>query len=79
MATILAHLEVHPGRAEWEVIMADMVRQTFEQEEQVLRYEYFKGQEPLHYYLLSFEDKRAFYLHQASDYHEGHDFGVLAM
>ena len=48
MATILAHLEVHPGKeAEWEAIMADMVRQTFEQEEQVLRYEYFKGQEPL--------------------------------
>ena len=81
MATILAHLEVYPGKeAEWEAIMADMVRQTFEQEEQVLRYEYFKGQEPLHYYcLLSFEDKWAFYLHQASDYHEGHDFeSVLA-
>ncbi len=81
MATILAHLEVYPGKeAEWEAIMADMVRQTFEQEEQVLRYEYFKGQEPLHYYcLLSFEDKWAFYLHQASEYHEGHDFeGVLA-
>ena len=81
MATILAHLEVHPGKeVEWEAIMADMVRQTFEQEAQVLRYEYFKGREPLHYYcLLSFEDKWAFYLHQASDYHEGHDFeGVLA-
>ena len=81
MATILAHLEVHLGKeAEWEAIMADMVRKTFEQEEQVLRYEYFKGQEPLRYYcLLSFEDKWAFYLHQASDYHEGHDFeSVLA-
>ena len=68
MATILAHLEVHPGKeAEWEAIMAEMVRQTFEQEEQVIRYEYFKGQETLHYYcLLSFEDKWAFYLHQAS-------------
>ena len=42
--------------------MADMVRQTFEQEKQALRYEYFKGVEPLHYYcLLSFEDKWAFY------------------
>ena len=38
MATILAHLEVHPGKeTEWEAIMADMVRQTFEQEDQVLR------------------------------------------
>lgn len=81
MATILAHLEIKPGKeAEWEAIMADMVRQTFEQEDQVLRYEYFKAQKPLHYYcLLSFEDKWAFYLHQASDYHEGHDFeSVLA-
>ena len=81
MATILAHLEIKPGKeAEWEAIMADMVRQTFEQEDQVLRYEYFKAQKPLHYYcLLSFEDKWASYLHQASDYHEGHDFeGVLA-
>jgi len=81
MATILAHIEIKPGtESQWESIMADMVSQTFAHEEQVLRYEYFKGQSPLHYYcLLSFEDKWAFYLHQASDYHEGHDFeAVLA-
>jgi len=81
MATILAHIEIKPGtESEWEAIMADMVSQTFAHEERVLRYEYFKGQRPLHYYcLLSFEDKWAFYLHQASDYHEGHDFeSVLA-
>ena len=81
MATILAHLEIKPGmEAQWEAIMSDMVRETFEKEARVLRYEYFKGQEPLHYYcLLSFEDKWAFYLHQASDHHEGYDFeSVLA-
>ena len=81
MAPILAHLEIKPGmEAQWETIMSDMVREPFEKEARVLRYEYFKGQTPLHYYcLLSFEDKWAFYLHQASDYHEGHDFeGVLA-
>ena len=81
MTTILAHLEIKPGKeAKWEAIMADMVRQTFAKEEKVIRYEYFKGQKPLQYYcLLSFEDKWAFYLHQASDYHEGHDFeDVLA-
>jgi quinol monooxygenase YgiN len=79
MATILAHIEIQPGtEAKWEAIMADMVKQTFEQEEGVLRYEYFKGQKPLHYYcLLSFEDKWAFYVHQASDYHEGHDFASV--
>ena len=76
MATILAHIDIQPGKeAKWEAIIADMVKQTFEQEEGVLRYEYFKGQTPNHYYcLLSFEDKWAFYVHQASDYHEGHDF-----
>ena len=32
MATILAHLEVHPGKeAEWEAIMADMVRLKLQQ------------------------------------------------
>ncbi len=79
MATILAHIQIQPGKEpEWEAIMADMVTQTFEQEEGVLRYEYFKGQKPLHYYcLLSFEDKWAFYVHQASDYHEGHDFAAV--
>ena len=76
MATLLAHIEINPGKEDkWEAIMADMVRQTFEQEDEVLRYEYYKGQKPNFYYcLLSFTDKWAFYLHQGSDYHEGHDF-----
>ena len=76
MATLLAHIEINPGKEDkWEAIVADMVKQTFEQEEGVLRYEYFKGQKPNFYYcLLSFTDKWAFYLHQGSDYHEGHDF-----
>ena len=81
MATILAHIEIKPGtEAQWEAIMSDMVSHTFAHEDGVLRYEYFKGQSPLHYYcLLSFEDKWAFYVHQASEYHEGHDFeSVLA-
>jgi quinol monooxygenase YgiN len=79
MTTILAHIDIQPGKeAEWEAIMADMVKHTFDQEEGVLRYEYFKGQKPNHYYcLLSFEDKWAFYTHQVSEYHEGHDFGSV--
>ena len=53
MATILAHIEIKPGKeAQGEAIMTDMVRQTFEQEDQVLCCEYFKGREPLHYYCL---------------------------
>ena len=81
MATILAHIEIKPGKEEkWEAIMADMVKHTFAEEAGVLRYEYFKGQKPNFYYcLLSFKDKQAFYVHQISDYHEGHDFDdVLA-
>lgn len=81
MASLLAHIQIKPGKEEkWEAIMRDMVHHTFGTEEGVIRYEYWKGQEPLSYYcLLSFKDKWAFYHHQMSDHHEGHDFAdVLA-
>ena len=81
MATLLAHIQIQPGKEDkWEAIMRDMVHHTFGTEEGVIRYEYWKGQEPLSYYcLLSFKDKWAFYHHQMSDHHEGHDFAdVLA-
>ncbi len=81
MTTLLAHIQIKPGKeAKWEGIMHDMVTETFGTEDGVLRYEYWKGQEPLSYYcLLSFKDKWAFYHHQMSDHHEGHDFAdVLA-
>lgn len=75
MTTILAHIEIQKGKEEtFETIMTDMVKHTLD-EQGVLRYEYFKGQKPnLYYCLLSFEDKWAFYRHQNSDHHEGHDF-----
>lgn len=77
MATILAHIEIQEGKEDkWEAIIEDMVTRTFADETGVIRYEYFKGQKPNFYYcLLSFEDKWAFYRHQNSDHHEGHDFG----
>ena len=81
MATLLAHIQIKPGKEEkWEAIMRDMVHHTFATEEGVLRYEYWKGHEENSYYcLLSFKDKWAFYHHQMSDHHEGHDFAdVLA-
>jgi quinol monooxygenase YgiN len=81
MATLLAHITIQPGKeAKWEAIMHDMVAETFGTEDGVIRYEYWKGQEPLSYYcLLSFKDKWAFYHHQMSDHHERHDFAdVLA-
>jgi quinol monooxygenase YgiN len=81
MTTLLAHIQIKPGKEEkWEAIMRDMVARTFAEEEGVVRYEYWKGQEANSYYcLLSFRDKWAFYDHQMSDHHESHDFGdVLA-
>jgi quinol monooxygenase YgiN len=76
VTTILAHIEIKPGKEEkFEAIMKDMVERTFSEEDDVLRYEYFKGQKENFYYcLLSFKDKWAFYHHQNSDHHEGHDF-----
>ena len=79
MTTLLAHIRIKPGtEAKWEAIIADMVARTFATEHGVKRYEYWKGQEPNSYYcLLSFADKWAFYAHQMSDHHEGHDFGAV--
>lgn len=75
MTTILAHIEIKEGKEEkWEGIMEDMVKETMK-EAGVIRYEYWKAQIPNAYYcLLSFKDKWAFYEHQNSDHHEGHDF-----
>jgi quinol monooxygenase YgiN len=81
VTTLLAHLKIKPGMAEkWEAIMRDMVKETFAHETGVKRYEYWKGEGELSYYcLLSFDDKWAFYAHQMSPHHEGHDFAeVLA-
>jgi quinol monooxygenase YgiN len=77
MTTLLAHIRIKPDKLEkWEAIMADMVRQTHATEPGVVRYEYWKGEAENSYYcLLSFRDKWAFYHHQMSDHHEGHDFG----
>jgi quinol monooxygenase YgiN len=73
MSSLLAKIQIHPGKeAEFEDVMAYMYRQTHTTEEGVLRYEYWRGREPGHYYcLLSFRDAAAFWRHQASDHHEG--------
>lgn len=76
MTTLLAHIRIKADKLDkFEAITQDMVKQTLETETGVTRYEYWKGQEENFYYcLLSFEDKWAFYRHQMSDHHEGHDF-----
>ena len=72
MATLLAHIRVKEGReAEFEAVAAELYRETHASEPACLRYEYWRGAEPGHYYsLLSFEDFHAFLRHQVSDHHE---------
>ena len=72
MATLLAHIQVKPGReADFEAIAAELYRDTHLEETGCLRYEYWRGAAPGFYYsLLSFEDFHAFLRHQVSDHHE---------
>ncbi len=76
MTTLLTHIWIKPGKEEkWEGILKTMASATHEHEEGVVRYEYWKGQEPNFWYcLLSFRDKEAFYHHQMSEHHETQDF-----
>ena len=72
MTTLLAHIEIKPGReAQFEDIMRDMVQKTLSEEDGVLRYEYFKGQQDNFYYcLLAFRDKGVLRAPKLP-YHEG--------
>jgi quinol monooxygenase YgiN len=72
MPTILAHIKTKPGKAtRFESILRELVVHTRSSEPNCLRYEYWRGAAPERYYaLLSFVDSRAFYEHQASEYHE---------
>lgn len=73
MSTLLAKIQIHPGKeADFEQLMAYMYSQTHETERDVLRYEYWRGRQAgMYYCLLSFTDNTAFWRHQASDHHEG--------
>lgn len=72
MATILAHIRVHPGsERRFEEIATELYRATHANETRVLRYEYWRGDVPGTYYtLLSFVDEDSFLEHQTSDHHE---------
>ncbi|MEH6611331.1 MAG: antibiotic biosynthesis monooxygenase [Halioglobus sp.] len=73
MSTMLAKIQIHPGKeTEFEEVMAYMYNQTHGHEQGILRYEYWRGRKAGNYYcLLSFADNLAFWRHQASDHHEG--------
>ena len=79
MTTLLAHIRIKPGaEAAWEAAMANLVDNTLAHEAEVIRYEYWKGQEPLTYYgLLSFTSKHAFFVHQDADYHRNQTYGDI--
>lgn len=72
MATILAHIQVKPGREpQFEAIARRLYEATHLTETGVRRYEFWRAAEPGRYYCpLSFDDFRAFIAHQASDHHE---------
>ena len=72
MATILAHINVRSGsEARFEEIATELYRSTHSTEDNVLRYEYWRGQEAGRYYtLLAFPDFAGFLTHQTSPHHE---------
>ena len=72
MATFLAHIKVHEGReAEFEILARDLFASTHTSEEQVVRYEYWRGAKPSTYYThASFDDYLGFLEHQVSSHHE---------
>ena len=72
MATLLAHIQVKPGKEdEFEAFAAELYGETHRNESGCIRYEYWRGAEACFYYsLLSFDDFHAFLRHQVSDHHE---------
>ncbi len=73
MATFLAHIKVHEGReAEFEILARDLFASTHTSEEQVVRYEYWRGAKPSTYYThASFDDYLGFLEHQVSSFLAG--------
>jgi quinol monooxygenase YgiN len=76
MATLMVRLKVRPGREEqFEAMIAELVDNTLTHESDVIRYEYWKGQEPLTWYaFLSFTGKVGFFTHQDADYHRNQPY-----
>ena len=73
MSTILAHITIKKGmEAQFEAVESELWQLTHTKEENVRRYEFFRGAKEGHYYgLLSFDDFNGFVKHQASPHHEG--------
>jgi len=72
LATFLAHIKVHEGKEKrFEEIAKDLFSATHENEDDVVRYEYWRGSENQTYYTsASFKDYLGFLKHQVSSHHE---------
>ena len=72
MATCLAHIKVHEGKEKrFEEIAKELFSATHEKEDDVVRYEYWRGSESQTYYTsASFKDYFGFLKHQVSSHHE---------
>lgn len=79
MATFLARMTVREdGIDTFEEAAAELHRLTHEREEGVLRYEYWRGNEPGAFYTFaSFRDAEAFIAHQVSEHHVALAGGVM--
>lgn len=71
LATILAHIQIHPGmEREFETLIRELFAGTGP-EPAKRHYEYWRSAEPgLYYCLLAFDDFHGFLTHQTSDHHE---------
>ena len=81
MSSMLVHIKVRAGQApRFETVLKDLTAHTPAHEPGCLRYEYWRGaSENQHYAFLAFVDGRAFYEHQASEYHEQYLEALLNM
>ena len=72
MATFLAHIKVHEGKEKrFEIAGRELFLATHDKEDEVVRYEYWRGEKPQTYYVLaSFKDYLGFLKHQSSSHHE---------
>ena len=53
MSTLLAKIKIHPGKENtFEAVMQTMYQATHSTEDQVIRYEYWRGADPQTYYTL---------------------------
>jgi quinol monooxygenase YgiN len=72
MATLLAHIRVHPGsEAAFERVARALYEASHTHDAGLIRYEYWRGADPATYYTLEcFTDYDGFIGHQTSAHHE---------